>query len=205
MSGDKRSVATDALEVLGNIITDKDVGRDAIHLACEPVIAGVPLFPGQHIGRLKDGRYGPAAEKLVGIVDPFLTHQVLIDQKFLLVVYPRTITSLRHVWSHPDFVEDVDQREEAAKKYYNRDEKEAALERLFVAANDFGETLDPVVSAQNVVDAMDYGYITVYGTDAYGKIDIPTELWYLYRAAYGRTAAYDPSNTDDGVYFSCSC
>jgi hypothetical protein len=98
-SPDKRSVATDALEVLGTIITDKDVGRDAIHLACEPVVAGQYLSPGQDIGIGPDGRaYRPGDEiKAIGIVDPFLRALVEPGQKFLLVVYPRTITSLRDV------------------------------------------------------------------------------------------------------------
>lgn len=38
-TGDKRSVSTDALETLGTIIDDR-AGRDAIHLAVEPVHAG---------------------------------------------------------------------------------------------------------------------------------------------------------------------
>lgn len=36
---DKRKVTTDALETLGNIIESR--GRDAIHLAAEPVVAGM--------------------------------------------------------------------------------------------------------------------------------------------------------------------
>lgn len=97
---DKRSVTTDALEVLGNII-DETVGRDAIHLAVEPAVAAVKLYPGQDIGFV-DGGFGPC-DKPVGIVDPFLKHPVQPGQRFLLVVYPRTITSLRHVWVHPAF------------------------------------------------------------------------------------------------------
>lgn len=103
MSADKRSVHTDALAVLGTII-DETVGRDAIHLAVEPVVAAEKLFPGQDVGiDSADGKATARAAKLVGIVDPFLKGPVYPDQRFLLVVYPRTITSLRHVWEHPDF------------------------------------------------------------------------------------------------------
>jgi len=49
MSADKRSVSTDALATLGTIIDDT-AGRDAIHLAVEPIIAGEKLYPGQDVG-----------------------------------------------------------------------------------------------------------------------------------------------------------
>ena len=97
---DKRSVSTDALETLGTII-DETQARDAIHLAVEPVQANEKLFPGQDIG-LIEGKASSKAEKLLGIVDPFLKTSVLEGEWFWMVIYPRKITSLRHVWSHPD-------------------------------------------------------------------------------------------------------
>lgn len=45
MSADNRKVTTDALETLGTIIGTSE-GRDAIHLAVEPVEAGERLSPG---------------------------------------------------------------------------------------------------------------------------------------------------------------
>ncbi len=97
---DKRSVATDALETLGKII-DESAGRDAIHLAVEPVVAARKLHPGDHVGFV-DGGVGPC-DNPVGIVDPFLEWNVKKGERFWLVVYPRQITSLRHVWTHPAF------------------------------------------------------------------------------------------------------
>lgn len=44
-----RAVFTDALHTLGTVI-DATQGRDAIHLAVEPVIAGEMLKPGQDVG-----------------------------------------------------------------------------------------------------------------------------------------------------------
>ena len=103
MSVDKRSVHTDALETLGTIIDDKQA-RDAIHLAVEPVIAGERLRAGEHI-YLKDGKayLDYNSGRAVGIVDPFLEETVAEGERFWLVVFPRKITSLRHVWTHPDF------------------------------------------------------------------------------------------------------
>lgn len=102
MSADSRTVTTDALETLGSIITDAEK-RDAIHLAVEPAIAGERLAAGDHV-TLKDGRAVKAPTGFgLGIVDPFLTAAVRPDQRFWLVVYPRKISSLRHVWEHPAF------------------------------------------------------------------------------------------------------
>lgn len=97
-----RSVSTDALETLG-MIHYRPEGRDAIHLAVEPVEAGAPLNPGQHI-KIDNGQAVPGQPHgdAIGIVDPFLPRQVQEGERFWLVIYPRMVTSLRHVWEHPD-------------------------------------------------------------------------------------------------------
>lgn len=99
---DKRSVSTDALETLG-MIHFRPEGRDAIHLAVEPIEAGETLQPNDDV-YVNDGRaYKYGKGKRLGKVDPFLPGSVHPGQRFWLVVYPRMITSLRHVWDHPDF------------------------------------------------------------------------------------------------------
>lgn len=108
-NAEKRSVSTDALETLGKII-GPDEKRDAIHLAVENAIAGQTLNPGDNIGFLPDGTVGYCAKPL-GIVDPFLKSPVKAGQRFWLVVYPRQITSLRHVWSHPSFPEKQEEKQ----------------------------------------------------------------------------------------------
>lgn len=101
MSADSRSVATDALATLGTIISENEK-RDAIHLAVENVVAASKLWPGDHVGFEADGRVGKNG-KLLGIVDPFIAGPVHEGDRFWLIVYPRQISSLRHVWEHPDF------------------------------------------------------------------------------------------------------
>lgn len=103
---DKRSVSTDALDSLGTIHT-REEHRDAIHLGVEPVIAGEDIAVGANIGIGKDG-FAYATDyrtdiKAVGIADPFLVNRIQKGESFWLVVYPRKITSLRHVWTHDDF------------------------------------------------------------------------------------------------------
>lgn len=108
MFNSKRTVSTDALETLGTIHT-RDEKRDAIHLAVLPIEAGQRLIRGNHIVVL-DGvalAVPGGHPKAVGIVDPFLTGAVEKGQRFWLVIYPRTIQSLRHVWSHPAFPDEA--------------------------------------------------------------------------------------------------
>lgn len=116
MSDDKRKVSTDALETLGMII-DETQKRDAIHLAVIPMVAQQFLLAGDHVdseGNRSTPTISPLRDPPVGIVDPFLEkkqqgidptfwYSVKPGEWFWLVIYPRQIDSLRHVWTHPDF------------------------------------------------------------------------------------------------------
>lgn len=90
---------------LGSLIEDGDRRRDAIHIAVAPVMAAERLRPGQHVGLVRVGdpeRVGPC-DRNIGIVDPFLAEEVEAGQRFWLFLYPGTVTSLRHIWTHPAF------------------------------------------------------------------------------------------------------
>lgn len=127
--GDKRSVTTDALETLGQIISENEK-RDAIHLAVEPVIATEKLYPGQDVGA------NGTTKNPVGIVDPFLKSPVFPGQRFWLVVYPRQIHSLRHVWTHPAF--DDEKENPKSFKAATPDPTVAAREWIEEYADDIG-------------------------------------------------------------------
>ena len=77
--------------------------RDAVHIAIAAVTSSEVLPPGQHVGLVGPDRVGTNADRKIGIVDPFLTEDVQPEQLFYVWLYPGTITSLRHVWSHPAF------------------------------------------------------------------------------------------------------
>ena len=113
MSEDKRKVSTDALETLGMKI-DHTQKRDAIHLAVEPVMAKNILQPGDHVSACGRHTYR-GSDVAVGIVDPFLERAVHPGEWFWLVIYPRHIHSLRHVWTHPSFPDEIKEESEIEK------------------------------------------------------------------------------------------
>lgn len=185
---EKRSVHTDALATLGTIINEREK-RDAIHLAVEPTKAAEKLYPGQDVG--VDGtRNNP-----VGIVDPFLKSAVLPDEWFWLVVYPRQINSLRHVWTHPAFTDEpcAPSKSKAASEVWLRN---------FCATADcpsYEKVMELIQKKE--VDAgrsyMDEEYLHFSGRDAHGKI--PNEFWDHVETVLGIKITERPA------YFSCSC
>lgn len=86
---------------LGHLI--KEIAwRDAVHVACAPMFANCDLSPGEHVGIVRDGVAGHH-EPFIGIVDPFLTEPVIKGERFWLVLYPKSVTGIRHEWTHPAF------------------------------------------------------------------------------------------------------
>lgn len=85
-------------------LPDNTAARDAIHIAITPVTSAERLTPGQHVG-LIPGTFDRVTTTTphVGIVDPYLTSPVQPGQRFYLCLYPQTVTSLRHEWTHPAF------------------------------------------------------------------------------------------------------
>lgn len=188
---DKRKVTTDALETLGTII--EDGGRDAIHLAVEPIVAGELLFPGQHIGIKESKAFGATHKiKMLGIVDPFLKDTIQPGQKFWLVVYPRQITSLRHVWSHPDFTE------VSTPLVDYTDPVDISKAWIIAFAADLDQTYKRLMDAADQwVNDGDYTYDN---SETYkDHWDKFPEFWDHYKVVTGR----EPNEKES--FFTCSC
>lgn len=192
-NGDRRSVATDALETLGMII-DPSQKRDAIHLAVEPVTAAHDLVPGQDIGILSSGLASADALPLLGIVDPFLKETVEQGQMFWLVVYPRKISSLRHVWTHPDIADpfpDLGGSEDLEEsRYWVKD----FAARIEMSPDDL------MAAAEKWVTTNSY---TMDNTEGYKNVNYHEfeEFWVHYEKLSRKKV---PEN-DREVPFSCSC
>lgn len=104
MATSNRDMSEVTTKLLGKILDD-NAKMDAIHIAVAPVVVEQHLLPGEHVGLSDAGEaimpstFFPA----IGIIDPFLTEAVQPGQRCFIFLYPGTITSLRHEWTHPAF------------------------------------------------------------------------------------------------------
>lgn len=205
MTTDKRSVFTDALETLGTII-DENQKRDAIHLAVEPVVAKEMLEPGDHVtvdGRLT--RCPFLRPDAVGIVDPFLLDKVKPGERFWLVLYPRQITSLRHVWEHPAFPPSEVQVNE------NPQVLESEIENSKKWIQDFADSIELHYDVL-MNGAHDWLYSLSNETEWYNGqflnlgsllegVSVPDEFWHHYEIVTGKKVEEDKKRN----FFTCTC
>lgn len=198
MSGDKRSVVTDALETLGTIIDDRQA-RDAIHLAVEPIEAGQPLNVNEDVGIGDDGKAYSAnvkGIKALGKVDPFLARRIETGERFWLVVYPRQITSLRHVWEHPDFAKSPDVI--LAPRY---SESEQWIRNFADGVSLHYDVL--MEGARDWIDSKkrgQWGEYLCFGGLLEGE-SVPEEFWTRYEAVTGEKV----DEEHRGSFFTCRC
>jgi len=189
---DRRSVHTDALATLGTVI-DEHQKRDAIHLAVIPAVASCTLSPGEWV-RVANGEASLAEKNEAhGIVDPFLPGAVLTGEHCWVVIKPRVITSLRHVWTHPDIPDDGQVGNDAIK------ESEAWLREYADRVNSHygGEE-----AYQTLMDDIKGKGITYHGRDMHSREELvdADELRHHASIVLGYAV-----NWDDFSYFSCTC
>ena len=178
-------------DLLGKLIEGEET-RDAIHVALCPAVAEIALQPGQHVS--SDGRpltLGNA--KPVGIVDPFLTSRVQPGEKFWIVLYPNTITSLKHVWEHPAFDEQV-----AEAPLPKNKESIAWLEGF---AAEVGVSYETLISAAE--DFEKNGRLHCLNYDTLDVVwEKSAEMWKHLRNVVDFEIT-DSDNTD--TFFRCAC
>lgn len=187
----------DTLQAIGKIIPKGvTMERDAVHIAVAPMVAAEPLERGAHVGVLLDGTASTTAVVKVGIVDPYLNCSVVKDQTFYVFLYPGSITSLTHHWSHPAFPAALTpaqiaagEGEEWIRKWAEEMDITGGFERVM-------EVADSVVRAG---DAWDYEYISE--GDKFEGADVPDKFWDMYEKVQGTIV---PRENRNG-FFSCSC
>lgn len=171
---------------LGKLITDTQ-HRDAIHIAIVPVTSEYILTRGQHV-RLAKGsttKVEPSGSHLyedsIGIVDPFLLDLIHPGEQFWLLLYPQTITSLRHEWTHPAFPVES--------------ESERWLREF---ADETGVTYSRLMSATE--EWLKVGNWLIGGDEMVGK-HVPDEFWEHYEKVTGRAVDENKKHS----FFSCAC
>ncbi len=189
MSVDKRTVHTDALDTLGatsNIVPNT---RDAVHIAVISVKAKEYLEPGDEIGFI-DGEATTLATEKLGIVDPFIKGTISPGSTFWMMIFPRTITSLHHVWQHPSF----DHKEPDVREHL----KNKAREWIEKYANDLTVTFDDLIDAADRF--IESGEYYSEGSLFDGEY-IHEEFWDHYEMYTGKEVSEDKKRD----FFSCSC
>ena len=171
---------------LGKLI-DGDAGRDAIHIAIAPVIAAMDLQPGQHIGLDVDGK-ASINEPHLGIVDPFLLTGPNTGERFYLCLYPYSITSLRHEWTHPAF----------AVQTKTDDPKAESIAWLQAAAVQLGVSYDTLISDWSDLVRGDYINNGEHIRDIW--YELSDDFWTHRKIVTG----VDVADRDRGG-FTCSC
>lgn len=167
--------------------------RDAVHIAVAPCVASAGLVPGDHVeigwaeGSPEKARVcKPGAGQ--GIVDPYLRSGLNPGDRFYLFLYPNTITSLRHDWTHPAF---ASVPASPADTYESR----AWLEKF---ASEAGLSYQEIIDAAN--DYLKSGeYLSEGGR--WEGFYTPDEFWAHFEAVTGKRVSED----DRGSFFSCSC
>lgn len=211
-SADKRTVHTDALDFLGTGPLPPEAKRDAIHLAVYPAVADEDLWPGNDVGLGKTGAYRieGSTQGAVGIVDPFLKNEVKKGERFFIVVYPRQIKSLRHVWEHSAFppsgemdTRSVEQPAFAKQVNYLVLESERWLrdfcEKWADCPGYEAVMAEAARHAKGESDTWDDDYLHFNGRDAHGSI--PKEFWDHFEIVAGMRVDVDRR----AGHFSCSC
>jgi hypothetical protein len=162
------------------------------------------LFPGQAVALVKPGdveHVTAAVGRGIGIVDPFLGHAVEPGTWFWVFLYPNTITSLKHNWTHPAFAEKPAAAPAPAPavvvdvRVVNQ-----AMSRKWL--KDFSDGLN--VGYQEMVDAatdfVQHGQYFSRDGDFEGEY-VPDEFWEHYQNVTGNVV---PADKQDN-FFSCSC
>jgi hypothetical protein len=191
----------DILKSIGNLIIGDVPERDAIHVAVVPVIAATRLTAGQHVSVVKkperDGlkRVEPCPSiNSVGVIDPFLNPVLSISPESVcwLFLKPGSITSLKHVWTHPAF-----ETPEAGPEPESRARAEQWLQNFCA----IGDAPPYIVLLEQAIDLERYedGNLYINGYDCSGPI--PPEFYHYLEQVTGVRVPADRQ----AEFFICSC
>lgn len=176
----------------------KEAGiKDALHFPVVSVKSSDRFLPGEPVG-LNDKGLAAQVDDPIGIVDPFLKRAVEPGDTFWLMLYQKTVTNLRHDWSHPAF--------DAAQAKCEETLKTASIEWLKIyAANvcpyDVPDDGTKDVAYERFMENVKAGNIYYHGSDLHGasELEKPEELFHHLGVVLGRPVGAGSFD------YSCSC
>lgn len=179
---------------LGRVIErDDKAERDAIHIAVAPLEAAEGLYPGSKVG-LVDGRASTRAEHKIGVVDPFMESGTRAGDRVWVMLFPGTITSLRHEWLHPAFMP-------APVKKISKAEHVLKSE-AWIAAHAAALGLSADALMENAQEWLKYGDYFVQRDKTRWRDEFnPREFWHHYEIVTGVVVPEDKK----GSMYCCSC
>ena len=144
------------------------------------------------------------AGKLIAIVDPFLAQNVKTGQYCWAVLYPRTVTSLRHHYTHPDVPElaDVTAAMDEGRKAASRrwiDQYAAQFTRSYFDEED-EQTIDGELLIASATSYLHSGHHLCCGGMFEGE-GTSDEFWDHYEVVTGKAVP----ERKRGNFFACSC
>lgn len=174
---------------LGQLLSGKN-HRDAVHVAIAPVIAGCKLKPGQHIGFTnKQNNVVGKTKDTIGIVDPLLDFSIEKGEQFYMILYPNSVTGMRHHWEHPSF-------QENPKSFSETWMRNWAVQNIHTDySKDNGHELTEDEAYEYAIRC---GYECHVGPNESARDNINSEWWTHWESITGV-----PGNRD--TYFSCGC
>lgn len=178
---------------LGKIHNETE--RDAIHIAVAPAVAVTFLAPGEDVGFVEGTERAGRnyIGNAVGIVDPFLRTAVAPGDRFWIFLYPNTITSLRHQWTHPAFGETA--------TYISRDEH-IEKSRAWIEQHARALGLSDDVLMEDAEEWLrDEDYKVQRGSERWRNTFNASEFWHHYEVVTGKAIADDKKQS----FYCCTC
>lgn len=194
----------DTQSLIGTLLLDDKIERDAIHVAVLPVRTACRLDVGQDIGFVWENGLlsgdlvcgeGPNIT-LLGIVDPYLhrerkpTERYVKDgDRFFMFLYPNTITDMRHHWTHPAVARPAVDSLEHSQRW---------LQRYAARVNSYDA---PNKAYERFVEGLKSGKYFAHGSDCHGVYDVDDadELRHHVEKVLGIRIDWN------AFTFSCSC
>lgn len=169
--------------------TPKKLGvRDAVHVPVIAAVAGARMLPGDRVSVGEDGIARPTALDGIGIVDPFLCSAVATGSACWVCLYPGSIESLRHNWTHVGLDGPMEVR--------------VAMEVIADMAGLMGLSYYALMGyASDHALGHDDGYVTQRDGESWRTHFNEETFWPAYETVTGRKV--DPGRRDH--FFSCSC